>query len=73
MVCEVGHTFQQRVLVGGTGGITFSAVLCKCLLAIRFVMGKSFHADGYKKVGVVVMMSVEMCMGGYTRVSIGLA
>jgi hypothetical protein len=29
---------------------------------MKFVMDKSFHANGYKRVGVVVMMSVEMSM-----------
>jgi hypothetical protein len=37
-------------------------VLWERLATIRFVMDESFHADGYKRVGVVVMMTVEMCV-----------
>ena len=50
------------MLIGGTDDKSFSAVLCKHLATIRFVMDESFHANGYKRVGVVVMMSVEMCV-----------
>ena len=50
------------MFTGGTDDNSFSAVLCKCLVMIRFVMDECFHANGYKRVGIVVMLSVEMCM-----------
>ena len=60
------------MLIGGTDDKSFSAVLCKRLATIRFVMDECFHANGHKRVGVVVMVSVEMCVQGYVRVSVGL-
>lgn len=48
--------------VGVTDYESFSAVLCKRLATSRFVVDESFHANGYKRLGVVVMMAVEMCV-----------
>ena len=50
------------MFVGDSDDVAFCAVLCKPLAAVGFVMDKSFHAKGHKRVAVVVMMAVEMCM-----------
>ena len=38
-----------------------------------FFMDKGFHAEGYERMAVVVMMSVEMGMSGDPWVCVGLA
>ena len=60
------------MLVGCTDNITFCAVLGGCFMVMRFIVDKCFHADGYKRMSVVIMMIAEMCMGGDVRVCIGL-
>ena len=60
------------MLVGCTNNITFCAVLGECFMVMRFIVDKCFHADGYKWMSVVIMMTVEMCMGGDVWVCIGL-
>jgi hypothetical protein len=60
------------MLVGCTDNITFLAVLGECFTVMRFIMDKCLHANGYKWMSVVIMMTVEMCMGGDVRVHIGL-
>ena len=60
------------MLVGCTDNTAFCAVLGKCFTAMGFIVDKCFHADGYKWMSAVIMMTVEMCMGGDVRVCIGL-
>ncbi len=60
------------VLVGCADDIPLGAVLGKRFAAVGFVVDKGFHAQGDERVCVVVMMTVEMRMGGNVGVCIGL-
>ena len=42
-------------------------------MVVGFIVDKGFHAEGYKWLRIVIMMAVEMCMGGHLRVCIRLS
>jgi hypothetical protein len=52
------------VLEGGTQEECLSAVLRKCASHLGSVVDECFHADGYKRVFVVVVMAIYVCVCG---------
>ena len=52
---------------------TFFAMLCEFPLALRLVVYERFHADGDKGFGAVVVLPLDVGIGLYLGVHIGVA